>query len=78
MRMHQVVELDAVELIEQGCYMHLATGLLMRVGREDVQAMRERLAGLAASRVLRLSDNPNAPIGLLRETALRSNHDPRF
>ena len=73
-----MVEMEATEILEQGCYMHLATGLLMRVAPEDVPATRERLAGLEASRVLRLSDNPNAPIVLRREAALGARYVPRF
>jgi len=74
----RTIEIEPADVVEQGCYMHVATGLLMRIGRHDVSVMRERLAGHRAGRVVRLSSNPNTPIVLLREIARGLRYEPRF
>ncbi|MCW8130016.1 MAG: hypothetical protein KIS92_06650 [Planctomycetota bacterium] len=70
------------DIHEPGAYVSCETGTLVRVPesslREDPHARVELLGPIGEEQVVRISTNPNAPIGQLRMLAERVNVHPNF
>jgi hypothetical protein len=71
-------ELEWNEISEPGCYLHLASGLLARLFPEDVRDGRHAAEATTHNRVVRLADDPGAPLAALRLLAERHGHLVRF
>lgn len=70
------------DIHEPGAYVSCETGTLVRVPeaslREDPHARVELLGPIGEEQVVRISTNPNEPIGQLRLLAERENLHPNF
>jgi len=75
MRSDPVIELEPSEIHEPGCYMHVASGLLVRLFPEDFALTIEPLVGACIGPLARLSDNPGLPVIALR--AIAASHQLR-
>lgn len=61
--------LSWAEVREPGCYLHQATGLLSRIGPDEVAERDFRFEPDLEQRVVRLSEQPSAPLSQLRRIA---------
>jgi hypothetical protein len=68
--------MDWSEIHQAGCYLHLVSGLLARVFDGEPTENRGRFTQGRVGAVVRLSENPHAPITLLREVA--ASHGLKF
>ena len=61
--------LSWAEVREPGCYLHQATGLLTRIGPDEVAERELRFESDLEQTVVRLSEQPSAPLSHLRRIA---------
>ena len=72
-----IQEMDWGQIHEPGCYLHIASGLLARVFREELPDVHIGTSGMVG-RVARLTDNPHATVTTLRSVAARSGYRVSF
>ncbi len=58
------------EIRDPGCYLHLPSGLLARIFSREV-APGAQEGGSPSGAAVKLSNDPSAPLGLLRDIARR-------
>jgi hypothetical protein len=74
----RLLELSGPEVSEPGCYLHLSSGLMVRVFPEDLESAFLRHPLVSAGRVVRLSDRPDTPVSMLRFIAATHQYPINF
>jgi hypothetical protein len=74
----QLPTLDWTEIREPGCYLHIRTGLLMRVFPEEVGRGHLPIAPGGAMLMVRLSPDVGTSVVILRSIARRHGYATSF
>ncbi len=73
-----VIEMDAAQIREPGCYLHLSSGMLARIFEADLRDASGLSAWVGAGRMVRLSPQPETSVFVLRRTAAIHDYPVSF